>query len=483
MLQGPTETAFATRVQTDTDSERRKRICLRAAFAAIFSCATACVAWGYSANQPLAFFGGLAACVGIAAGWLRMETAPIQHVGWMVWQRCAAAILMLGIIESGYWLHARRAAAQSSASSQSAAATLQPVSFSQAKGDPYAFSQWWFAYAAEWYRDKDRIQEWTPDKPYPYVFRPNTSRPFVRGTVSVNSHQLCDREVPFDKGDKYRIVVMGSSHTQCPPVEATDTPWPSKLERLIHERLDNGRQVEVLNAGAAGYTMIENLHRLRDVVLPLKPDMIITYFGYNEFGEFRKEFKLQASVPSLKPRPSKLLGKIDWRMKKWLAKARVQTEPLENLDELAPRLAECRLANVYREYLKIARDNGISLVVCNFNMAVDENSPEEVIQFYEDGFPKVRGMVQANRLNTAMLPLIIGKEPGSRLIDVHEGLNGHCEPNYLDLVHLSEPGKAQLAENVYRGIVDLLPKASSPASPAPHTRLTDRVDANSSQLR
>ena len=47
----------------------------------------------------------------------------------------------------------------------------------------------------------------------------------------------------------------------------------------------------------------------------------------------------------------------------------------------------------------------------------------------------------------------------------------------------SPRGKATLAENVYRGIVDQLPKAASPASPAPHARLSDRIDAGSSRLR
>lgn len=108
----------------------------------------------------------------------------------------------------------------------------------------------------------------------PYVFKPNTSRPFLHGTIRVNSLGLSDREVSLEKNGKFRIVVMGSSHTQCPPIEAGDTPWPEKLEQLIHDRVPEGQEIEVLNAGAAAYTIEHNLHRLKTVVLPLNPDIV-----------------------------------------------------------------------------------------------------------------------------------------------------------------------------------------------------------------
>jgi lysophospholipase L1-like esterase len=295
----------------------------------------------------------------------------------------------------------------------------------------------------------------------PYVLKPNTSRPFLHGQIRVNSLGLCDREVPLDKGTHYRIVVLGSSHTQCPPVEATDTPWPAKLERLIRARIASDREIEVLNAGAAAYTIEHNLHRLKDVVLPLKPDMIITYFGYNEFEAFRKEFPLPKIPTRPRPRASILIGKVDQRFHNWLAEQSPDPPPLGDDVLLSPRLAQCRMADAYREYVEIARREGIQLVVCNFNMAVDEQSPQDVIRFYGQAFPNVRYMIEANRLNTAMLKQVIPPETGARLIDVQSDLNGCWDHEYLDLVHLSETGKETLAENVLRGIADLLPRQRS----------------------
>ncbi len=430
---------------------------------------------GYLDNQAVLFFGGFGALLCLAAGWLLLESGRVKTVGWRVWQRCAAALLMFAVVEAGCrtaaWL-------PSSQSDSERSDTVRVVTFSEAQGDPHAFSMWWSKYSSEWHRHEEQIQTFTPGQPVPYVFKPNTSRPFFQGTVSVNSQGLCDREIPFEKSGNYRIVVMGSSHTQCPPIEASDTPWPAKLEQLIRARVSSDREIEVLNAGAAGYTIENNLHRLQNVVLPLKPDMIITYFGYNEFERFREEFRLPDIPPKPKPRPSTLLGKLDWRMMKWLTESRSAAEPLADLAALGPRLERCRLARVYQEYLRIAQEAGIQLVVCNFNMAVDSGSLPEVIQFYEQGFPNVQFMIEANRLNTAMLPRVILPDSGARLIDVQPGLNGAWEDNYVDLVHLSETGKARLAESVFEQIQDLLPSSgSTPLRP----RLVDRPDTDSSR--
>jgi lysophospholipase L1-like esterase len=446
----------------------------------------ACLAvarWGYMENHLVLMLAGLAALLPVAAAVLLLEDRRTASIGWQAWRRLAAALLMFGLIETGYRLANAVSTWHNPPTAATADRPLRVVTFAEAQGDPQAFAEWWRTYSSEWHRHAEQIQTFTPNGPVPYVFKPNTSRPFLRGRVSVNSLGLCDREVPREKGNKFRIVAMGSSHTQCPPIEASDTPWPAMLERLIRERVPSAQEIEVLNAGAAGYTIEHNLHHLQSVVLPLKPDMIVTYFGYNEFDRFREDFSMPRSTPKVRQRASILLQKIDRRFAAWLAEHTPSPSLPQDLTPLAPRLADCRLARAYREYLRIARREGIQLVVCNFNMAVDESSQDEVIRFYEQGFPNVRFMIEANRLNTAMLLLVVRPESGARLIDVQTELNGRWDHAFVDLVHLSETGKAQLAENVLRGIVDLLPGVSpSPGSSAPPSRLAERPDGASSRF-
>jgi lysophospholipase L1-like esterase len=410
----------------------------------------------FKSNRPLMMLIAVVAAVALLAGWMLLEEAQVTRIGWVVWRRFAAAVLMLVVIEAGYRIVDSLEIKPDAEAQAAAARSAKVVTYTEAKGDPVAFQKWWDVYVAEWYRNAELIQTSTPGVPVPYEFKPNTSRRFFRGELSVNSLGLCDREVPIEKGDKYRIVVMGSSHTQCAPIEADDTTWPAKLERLIHERIPNSQRIEVLNAGASAYSMENNLHRLKTVVLPLKPDMIITYFGYNDYKLFQKEFRLPAYPPQLGKRASVLFSKIELRYKTWLCERMAGNEPLDDLAALQPRLEQCRIARLYEEYLRITREAGIQLVVCNFNMAVDEQSPPDVVRFYGQGFTHVKFMIGANRLNSTMLPLVIRPETGAKLIDVQDKLNGVWEGPYVDLVHLSESGKSQLAENVFTGIAEIL---------------------------
>ena len=460
----------------------RRRLGMRSVVVtAVIGCLT-CLCWGYLRNQTWLFFGALSALISVVALWLRNEARPVATVGWMVWQRCAAACLMLTLIEAGYGLWGQVSTGRNGTVESRPDRALKVVTFAEAQGDPYAFAEWWKVYVAEYRRNALLTEIPTPTGPVPYLMKPNTSRPFFQGRMSVNSLSLCDREISRNKGDKYRIVVMGSSHTQCAPIAAEDTPWPAKLERIIQDRMPAGHKVEVLNAGAGGYTMENNFHRLQNVVLPLNPDMIITYFGYNEFDWFREDFKLPRRTARSHRRPSLLLGKLDWRFRQWYAGSVDPVDHWQNSPGWEAKLAECRMARVYRKYLHVAKEMGIQLVVCDFNMAVDEHSPQDVVSFYEQGFSNVQFMIEANRLNSSMLPLVIPEDAGVRLIPVQDGLNGVWEDNYLDLVHMNEVGKQRLAENVYRGIVDLLGETSKPpTSSEPPARIVDRPEPGSSR--
>lgn len=439
-----------------------KRIVWRSIAVAIAVCCLLVIREGHLKNHSIEFFGGLAGLLSFSAIWLQVECPFVAHIGWMVWQRVAALALMLTIIEAGY--QTVKVLPESWRNSRTAP-VAQVMTFEEAQGDPAAFAIWWNEYAREWHRGAEKIQEATPQLPVPYVFKPYSSRPFFGGTISINGLGLSDREVPREKGNKFRIVVMGSSHTQCPPMEASDTPWPAKLEQRIRDEISSDQDIEVLNAGASGYTMEENLYRLKEVVLPLKPNMIITYFGYNEYELFRNDFPRLHVPPKQRARPSELLGKLEWNFAKWLSAQRPSISTEEILATQASRLERGRIARLYQEYLRITRENGIQLVVCNFNMAVDRNSPADVIRFYEQGFPSTRFLIQANELHSALLPRIFPEQSGARWIDVQTGLNGVWNRDYLDLVHLSESGKAKLAENVQHGIRDLLPASRTPGSP------------------
>jgi len=78
----------------------------------------------------------------------------------------------------------------------------------------------------------------------------------------------------------YRIVAIGGSTTF-----AVYLPWrksyPYYLQEILRERLGTDK-IEVINAGMTGSTSGESLSRLYHQLLPIDPDMVIVYHGYND---------------------------------------------------------------------------------------------------------------------------------------------------------------------------------------------------------
>jgi len=56
---------------------------------------------------------------------------------------------------------------------------------------------------------------------------------------------------------------------------------------------------------------------------------------------------------------------------------------------------------------------------------------------------------------------VIRAETGARLVDIQDGFDGAYEDLFIDLVHLTDAGGEKLADNVLRGIADLLPSSGS----------------------
>ncbi len=446
----------------ETPRSSRKILWLRIAAILVLCGFIAGIREAYWHNQLLLFLSGLAALLGTGAVWLHFEEPRVARFGWEGWKRFAACCLMLALIEGGYRLAPQFGASVPESGAIRRDGALTMVTYREAKNDPQAFDKWWGVYLAEGASSQKQITQPTPGEPVPYVFKPNSSAPIFNTRVEVNSLGLIGKEVPFDKGDAYRIVVVGASHSAGTPMQPGDRTWPEWLEEKIRAQAPAGREVQVLNAAGAGLTMEHCLHRLKTVVLPLKPDMIITYFGNLEFSWLRSDFRLPHRQPTLRsPRASVMIRKVESRYSKWWASWKKDPPAIEDFDPLVPRLEQCRLARKYQEYIQTARDNGIQLVVCNFGMAVNNSSPPDAIQFYSQSYPDAKFLMEANRVNTAMLPLVIRPESGARLIDIQDGFDGAYEDLFIDLVHLTDAGGEKLADNVLRGIADLLPSSGS----------------------
>ena len=80
----------------------------------------------------------------------------------------------------------------------------------------------------------------------------------------------------------YRIVIIGGSTVYSTGVEDWKRDFARQLQRELKEKYPYVN-IEVINAGLAGWTSYENLINLEFKILPLEPDMVIIYEGIGPF--------------------------------------------------------------------------------------------------------------------------------------------------------------------------------------------------------
>ena len=308
-----------------------------------------------------------------------------------------------------------------------------------------------------------------PSGRLPFKFRPGSQGLFGESLFSINSHGLRNREFALEKHGQYRIVAMGESTTMGATLRQNDRPWPVALEELIRQNPHAPSPVEVINAGVSAYTLADGLILLQETILPLKPDLLISYYGYNGF-EFLigPNSILREAVPVRKPRPSPTLERFEyrWNLERY-RRRNFQPDPDPVMvARLTEGLLESHYARLYRELIAIAQKNGIPLVLASFNMAVHHGSPPDVIEFYRAVFPSVNFSILANRVHNRLIRALAEQHDGVWFVDLSNGLDGAHE-HYIDLVHFTQSGRERLAQNLHTGLQDLLKAEAREHSPLP----------------
>ena len=330
-------------------------------------------------------------------------------------------------------------------------------SLDTSRGDPEAFARWEEYYTSQF--DKLGTEVFMPDpaKVLPFRLRPGSRGTFVGCPISINSLGFRGPEFQTSKDDAYRIVVLGESTTFGMTIQPDDKPWPELLEQIIRERLKSSRRVEVINAGVPAYTLPGNISRLPREILPLKPDMIISYHGANGF-RFIDSSMLPASGPAppvYEDRPLKIAASIEHRLRMAAFQHQAtRSRPRQNEPSVKP--LESKYADAYRQLIECARTNKIRLALANFSMAVNQSSDPKVIDFYRGGGARnAIGFVRANAVHSQIVRELAARNPEVCFVDTHPHLDGEHE-NFIDVIHFSPEGERQLAENVFAGISNVL---------------------------
>lgn len=328
-------------------------------------------------------------------------------------------------------------------------------SYAAAKQDPAAYAQWWNYYLDQWSLMGNVFMP-DPDNALPHRLRPGAQASLFQSRISINSLGFRGREISPDKGRAYRIFALGESTTYGCTLAPSDRPWPEVLEQLIQERLQPDRPVEVINAGIPALNLEHNLYRLRKDILPLKPDMIISYHGCNGFRLLDHALPpVSGKIPPVyRKRPMRLLAGVEHRLK-ILYYRQHQSWKLVVQSPAVSNVLQSQYARAYRGLINTTQTNGVRLALANFSLAVNSQSDLDVVKFYQATFPQVFGMIRANKAHSLLVEQLAQQYPGICLVDTHPHLDGAHE-NFIDVVHLTQEGRQQLAENVFAGIRKVL---------------------------
>jgi lysophospholipase L1-like esterase len=120
------------------------------------------------------------------------------------------------------------------------------------------------------------LLEWTPYEHF--VMKANLQGRFFR----TNSLGLRGPETTLEKpAGRYRIAVLGGSSAWGYGCSSDQTTVPGVLETLLRE-VRPGQDIEVLNAGQAGYVSGQELTYFHRLISRFEPDLVILFDGYND---------------------------------------------------------------------------------------------------------------------------------------------------------------------------------------------------------
>jgi len=399
----------------------------------------------YAENRSATFYAGIGFCLAWILACKRWFRLPLPAV-----LAANTLILLLAGVPLVDWF-----------TRPAAGPVIQPslaaryYSYEVARQDPTAFARWWECFSGEWQRLFKTILMPDPDGHLPYRLRPNSRGKLFESSISINSRGLRGPEIP-EKTNQYRILALGESTTFGSTLARDDTPWPNLLEKLIRQGIASTREVEVLNAGVPGLDLAHNLYRLTNDLLELKPDLIISYHGYNGFHLLNDALPLTHGKrpPTYHPRPLWLLAAVEHRARLSFYRRRLRVR--QDFDAASRRdPMTTKYAAAYRELIRVAQAAHIRLVLANFSMAVDGHSDAAVVGFYQAGFPSARFQIEANRIHSLLLRTLASEHPEVAFVDTQMHLDGKHE-RFVDLVHLTQAGRAQLSENLFTGMRPLL---------------------------
>jgi lysophospholipase L1-like esterase len=407
--------------------------------------AGAVVNWSYHAPQPLVFYIALIVTA-VALSLFLIATRMFRYGGL---RTIALVALVFAItLPVADFIYARTINAEVSKPK------LEAYSFRDAKGDPAAFQAWWAFFAQQWMRGaRFGLELPDPEGRLPFLQKPDSRGRFFEADIRINNRGFRGPDFPVEKADgEFRVFVLGDSATFGTLTGPEQRAWPDVLQNLVEERLSCRGFIRVVNAGTVTYSLANSVERLRRFIVPLKPDMVITYQGFNNLTLIDPEMAVMPTPPDWRPRGSMLIAEAFYRTRLLQYGKRMQAfqKPTASIkySDTYDRL--------YGEIVDMGAANGFVPVLATMSLVVNEQSPQEVIDFYGRTFVPINRILPALAEHNRIVERVAHRT-SSVFLDTQPALSGKWnDDDFIDIIHFTQKGSNVLAQTAYEKIAPLL---------------------------
>lgn len=277
------------------------------------------------------------------------------------------------------------------------------------------------------------------------------------GLAHINSDGFAGPELLADGPDLWRIVSIGDSCTYGGG-HLTES-YPAHLQRLLEDR--PGRRYEVVNAGISGLDSELARRRLVSKVLPLEPDVVTIYVGWNDLMKYDPVSQAGES-------PWSGIARVLDRM--WLAKGLRKliffhvrpraNPPRTGAEGRSGRFAEFKPA-VYeaslREMVRAVREAGAEPLLLTLSTVVREDMSVDALRragVVFPYFPSAYGTGDLRDLVASYNRAVrrVGIEMGVPVADVGKRFDALPDPTafFWDTMHTNHEGNALVAAELAR---------------------------------
>jgi lysophospholipase L1-like esterase len=118
------------------------------------------------------------------------------------------------------------------------------------------------------------------------LLRPNATIDGSQATIRTNSLGLRSPEISHEKKQgEIRIAIIGASSVMGTYTRNNEDMISYRLEEYLASAFPK-KEINVINAGIAGYGLTDQRQLLERLVQPMKPDLLIWYSGFNDISGY-----------------------------------------------------------------------------------------------------------------------------------------------------------------------------------------------------